>query len=836
MKVVRLASASTKIRRGQLAPKPVLTNAAAPATQVAQKLFAIAASSSSTSPLQTSRAHTATISPPFLEAQAGDSKDTAVDKPALITTALSTPPSTPRPPEPQPEDPIPDSETMQPVDGQQQPAIAHTAASTLPSTTTESVSEDVAPFLTKHIPERYTATPPQDDSQPGSTNYCYRHRPDVKCRRQADEITMDSLQKKLETLPEPDQQLITQIWNIFSAAPSTHKTIILQGILTQCCLPQLSFVSALLRDLIRIDFLTALPVELSFKILSYLDTTSLCKAAQVSQKWRMLADDDVVWHKMCEQHIDRRCDKCGWGLPLLERKRLRATKRQIQLRASGFNLEMAEATSNASRLNIHGKRIGDYTTSGGYDIPGPPAKRSCQNADSNMIPCFDEIPLPKKRPWKDVYSERYKVESNWRRGRCTTRIFKGHSNGIICLQFDDTILVTGSYDTTIKIWDIETGKEIRTLTGHTLGVRALQFDDSKLISGSMDNTLKIWNYRTGQCLNTLPGHTEGVISLHFDSSLLVSGSVDKTIKVWNFGRGSCITLRGHRDWVNSVKLHSPSRTILSASDDMTVKLWDLDTNTCIRTLDGHVGQVQQALPFELSQHDVLKLMTEVEQEKEKASSGTDAGSSSADPQQTTSPLASPPYTQSILSPSHYSAGLSSSASSAITNRESIPRYILTAALDSTVKLWDVETGRCIRTLFGHVAGIWALAADTLRVVSGAQDKMVKVWNMSTGKCERTITGHAAAVTCLALSDSRLITGSEDCEARMYCFKSVVVRNAIPVAQGNGEGSSIMPYAWIGSGTVTPPEHVGVAGEGNPDMDLPSHIEEDGSEDGDDDSL
>ncbi|KAF8455348.1 quinon protein alcohol dehydrogenase-like superfamily [Terfezia claveryi] len=669
---------------------------------------------------------------------------------------------------------------MQPVDGQQQPAIAHTAASSLPSTTTESVSKDVAPFLTKHIPVRYTATPPQDDSRPGSTNYCYRHRPDVKCRRQADEITMDSLQKKLETLPEEDQQVITHIWNLFSAAPATHRIIMLQGILTQCCLPQLSFVSAALRDLIRIDFLTALPAELSFKILSYLDTTSLCKAAQVSQKWRMLADDDVVWHKMCEQHIDRRCDKCGWGLPLLERKRLRATKRQIQLRASG-----------------------------------------------NMIPYFDETPLPRKRPWKDVYSERYKVESNWRRGRCTTRIFKGHSNGIICLQFDDTILVTGSYDTTIKIWDIETGKEIRTLTGHTLGVRALQFDDSKLISGSMDNTLKIWNYRTGHCLNTLPGHTEGVISLHFDSSLLVSGSVDKTIKVWNFGRGSCITLRGHRDWVNSVKLHSPSRTILSASDDMTVKLWDLDTNTCIRTLEGHVGQVQQVLPFELSQHDALKLMTEVEQEKEKASSGTDAGFSSADLQQTISPLASPPYTQSILSPSHYSA--------ATPNRESIPRYILTAALDSTVKLWDLETGRCIRTLFGHVEGIWALAADTLRVVSGAQDKMVKVWNMSTGKCERTITGHAAAVTCLALSDSRLITGSEDGEARMYCFKSVV-RSAIPMAQGNGEGSSIMPCAWIGSGTVTPPEHVGVAGEGNPDMDLPSHIEEDGSEDGDDDSL
>ena len=73
----------------------------------------------------------------------------------------------------------------------------------------------------------------------------------------------------------------------------------LQGILAQCCFPQLSFISASVRNLIKIDFIGALPHELGFKILSYLDTTSLCTAAQVSRKWRQLADDDVVWHKMC---------------------------------------------------------------------------------------------------------------------------------------------------------------------------------------------------------------------------------------------------------------------------------------------------------------------------------------------------------------------------------------------------------------------------------------------------------------------------------------------------------------------------------------------------------
>lgn len=546
---------------------------------------------------------------------------------------------------------------------------------------------------------------------------------------------------------------------IFSAAPAKLRELMLQGILTQCCFPQLSYLSANVRELIRIDFLSALPTELAFKILCYLDTTSLCKAAQVSQRWRSLADDDVVWHRMCEQHIDRKCTKCGWGLPLLERKRLRASKRQIQLRATGQGLnewspnitpfpeaQYDENTFSASNPN---RALLEPTQH------PQPALASRDQATTPLEPLARSPGLeesyfkPRLRPWKDVYKDRFKVGSNWRHGRYTTKTFKGHTNGVMCLQFDEHILATGSYDATIKIWDIETGLEIRTLSGHASGIRCLQFDDNKLISGSIDSTIKVWNWRTGECQSTYRRHSAGVIGLHFDSGILASGSMDKTIRIWNFDDQSTFALRGHSDWVNAVKVDAKLRTVFSASDDCTVRLWDLDKKTVIQIFKGHVGPVQQILPLPM----------EFDFDEEDTEPGWDVHDDTASDNDTPGGVVTPP------------ASVGEAFGSKLPmSPQSVPaRYILTGSLDSTVRLWNVSTGKCVRTLFGHVEGVWALAADTLRVVSGSEDRTVKVWDTRSGKCERTFTGHAGPVTCIGLSDSRMCTGSEDCEVRMYSF-------------------------------------------------------------------
>ncbi|CAK7271340.1 hypothetical protein SEPCBS119000_004550 [Sporothrix epigloea] len=664
---------------------------------------------------------------------------------------------------------------------------------------TQLLGKTVTPFLKSHIPDLYspvtkrgTIKEMEGRNKDPSSRYCYRHRPDSKCRRAADESKMVKIQQELEKLQPDDQQAITHVWSLFSAAPTKQRDLMLQGIMTQCCFPQLSKVAREVADQLKIDFITALPV------LCYLDPVSLCKAAVVSKQWRELADDDQVWHRMCEQHIDRKCTKCGFGLPLLERKRLRGWTRSQQLSHSQHSHD------EKPRIPIHAptlpapSSLRDQSTLKRdasdlvADEAGSSSKRACtRNTPSDVLPTGAATASPhasagasdlgtspserdlelarvpeqsrKPRPWKDVYRDRFRVGYNWRNGRCAVKVFRGHTNGVTCLQIDDVMMATGSYDATIRIWNLETGKQTRVLRGHTQGIRSLQFDDKILVSGSLDGNMKIWNWHTGELLNTLVCHQGGVISVHLDGEWLASGSADKTIKVFNLKTKESFTLKGHGDWVNQVRIDgTTSRTLFSASDDCKVKLWDLESKKCIRTFEGHVGHVQQ----------VLTLPADFEPDEDPAASGhqdkADVSSvaSGRDGSPTVTVAVADPLSKNDFSTrAAYGPGF-------LTNpdRPLPSRYILSSALDSTIKCWDTATGKCVRTFFGHLEGVWALVGDTLRVVSGANDTMVKVWEPRSGKCERTWTGHRGPVTCVGLSDSRLASGSEDGEVRLYSFQ------------------------------------------------------------------
>jgi F-box/WD-40 domain protein MET30 len=137
------------------------------------------------------------------------------------------------------------------------------------------------------------------------------------------------------------------------------------------------------------------------------------------------------------------------------------------------------------------KRLGvefeAYAQPNSYDsllVSQPPMSSSSSSSQLRptlglLTPSLDFFDVePVARPWKDIYSERSTVERNWCRSRYSVRTLQGHTDGVTCLQFSETlqhnsfrILIT--CDRTVRVWNIEASFEVRRLLGHMRAVRAL---------------------------------------------------------------------------------------------------------------------------------------------------------------------------------------------------------------------------------------------------------------------------------------------------------------------------------------------------------------------------
>ncbi|KAK9426931.1 WD40-repeat-containing domain protein [Lipomyces doorenjongii] len=296
---------------------------------------------------------------------------------------------------------------------------------------------------------------------------------------------------------------------------------------------------------------------------------------------------------------------------------------------------------------------------------------------------------------------------------------RGHRGGVWALGFIGKTLVSGSIDSTVRVWDIERGKCIHVFSGHTSSIRCLRIlqpvmmgrDPSGkpmlepsypiIVTGSRDSSVRVWRLPDLErdapeylavdlpeadsspfFLRALLGHTNTVRDISGHGNLLVSGSYDSFIYVWKIDTGICIfRLVGHKGKVYAVLIDSKRSRCISGSMDCSVKVWSLVSGSCLYTLEGHTNLV-----------GLLGLYEDI---------------------------------------------------------------LVSASVDSTLRVWDAESGQCLHELAGHIGAIACFQHNDKIVISGSNDT-IKMWNIQTGKFVKNLVSDLHRVWQLKFDNQRCV--------------------------------------------------------------------------------
>ncbi|MBF0338749.1 MAG: hypothetical protein HQL05_13085 [Nitrospirae bacterium] len=321
------------------------------------------------------------------------------------------------------------------------------------------------------------------------------------------------------------------------------------------------------------------------------------------------------------------------------------------------------------------------------------------------------------------------------------RTFSGHSQSIISVSLSGNgkyVLSASDLDKVMKLWEIDTGKEVRTFNESShIYAAALSPDGQYALSACDDKTLNLWSIRTGRVVRTFKGHLSGVRSVVItpDGKYALSASFDNTLKLWDIASGNELrTFTGHSKEVRSVAITPDGKYALSASGDATLKMWEIDSGREIKTFKGAFPPVvissdgKYALSGGDKKH--LRLWN--------IATGRDVGT--------------------FIEPSNPVSALALSPNG---------KHVLSESYGTPLRLWDIATGKDIRTFNGYSGqagmsahgdegyseqvGSAAISADGRYVVSGGWDKTLKLWDISHGMEMKAFKGHTSAVTSVAIS-------------------------------------------------------------------------------------
>ncbi|MEW4530220.1 serine/threonine-protein kinase [Maioricimonas sp. JC845] len=379
---------------------------------------------------------------------------------------------------------------------------------------------------------------------------------------------------------------------------------------------------------------------------------------------------------------------------------------------------------------------------------------------------------------------------------------KHHSEGVrsVAIMPGEEYLATGHDDGSARLWDRETGEQVRTFKGQTGRGLSVVFspDGTRILSHDFQSeTAQLWNADTGENLSTLRGHSKPVLSVSFshDGERIVTGSRDGTAKLWDaHAAGAPLRLSADGDVVDTASFSYDGSRIVSKCVDGSIRVWHSltgsplvtiprddsnygpasitadgtyvidcgDFGTTVRVFDVDTGEELMALGSgrrEELDESALKASVNCLDESPDGrllAAGCRDGTLKCWDLDTGRELYTRRGHQALITTVAFSSD---------------GRRIVTQSVARTAKVWEAETGDEVATIEDGSNGIWtsAFSPDGVHLVTGGREGAVRLWDVTTGQGIQRFDGHGGQVFAIAfdMDGERFVTASEDGTTKLW---------------------------------------------------------------------
>jgi WD40 repeat protein/beta-lactamase regulating signal transducer with metallopeptidase domain len=294
------------------------------------------------------------------------------------------------------------------------------------------------------------------------------------------------------------------------------------------------------------------------------------------------------------------------------------------------------------------------------------------------------------------------------------RAFGDRAVAVSSLAFspDGKLVLSGSYDTTVRLWDASTGKELVNLKGHDSKVQSVAFapDGRAVASGGYDGAVIIWDlkgfkerhrFEVGNGNKIVRVERPRIKSICFspDGRLLLAGGEDGNVHIWDVESGSDVRQLTGRNAIQTIAISPDGKSVVAGGFDGTVQAFDLATGRVLFQITAHNGWVLRV----------------------------------------------------AYSPDG--------------------KHILSAGEDRAIHIWDAATGKELQRLTGHGDKVEcaAFSPDGRLILSGSFDNTIRLWDVQTSAALARLVAHGGPVLTVTFSpDGRwAVSGGDDGTIRLW---------------------------------------------------------------------